>query len=83
MANTIPQQRIHTRGYNNLDLAGLPQPRRGGLKSPNRTVTPVGTTLLCKAWSFTEGNTPERHVCEYNQVFPRQPTKYEETHQHR
>jgi hypothetical protein len=65
----------------NLDLASSPQPQRGGLQSPNRTVTPTGTTLPCKAWSFTEGNTPGHHVCEYNQVFPRQPMKYEETHQ--
>jgi hypothetical protein len=41
----------------------------------------MSTTLLCKAWSFTEGNAPEHHVYEYNQVFPHQPTKYEETHQ--
>jgi hypothetical protein len=45
------------------------------------TVTPAGTTLPCKVWSFTEGNTPGHHVHEYNQVFPHQPTKYEETHQ--
>jgi hypothetical protein len=80
-ANTIPQQGIHTRGYSNPGLAGSPQPQHGGLQSPNRAVTDVGTTLLCKAWSFTEGNTPEHHVREYNQVFPRQPMKYEETHQ--
>jgi hypothetical protein len=36
-------------------FTGLPRPRRGGLQSPNRTVTPADTTLLCKAWSFTEG----------------------------
>jgi hypothetical protein len=83
LANTIPQQGIHTRGYSNLHLAGSPQPRHGGLQSPNRTVTPAGTTLLCKVWSFTEGNTPRHHVCEYIQVFPRQPMKYEETHQRR
>jgi hypothetical protein len=82
-ANTIPQQGIQTRGYSNLGLAGSPQPRRGGLQSPNRTVTPVGTALSCKAWSFTEGNTPRHHVREYNQVFPRRLTKYEETHQRR
>jgi hypothetical protein len=52
---TVPQQRIHTKGYNNPGLAGLPQPWRGGLQSPNRTITPAGTTLLCKAWSFTKG----------------------------
>jgi hypothetical protein len=63
-------------------LAGLPQPRRGGLQSPNRTITPTGTTLLCKAWSFTKGNTLGHHVREYNQMFPRQPMKYEEIHQH-
>jgi hypothetical protein len=81
LANTIPQQGIHTRGYSNPGLAGLPQPRRGGLQSPNMTVTLVGTTLPCKVWSFTEGNTPGHHVREYNQVFSHQPTKYEETHQ--
>jgi hypothetical protein len=43
----------------------------------------MGTTLLCKVWSFTEGNTPEHHVREYNQVFPHQLMKYEETHQRR
>jgi hypothetical protein len=80
-ANTIPQQGIHTRGYSNLGLAGSPQPRRGGLQSPNRTVTPTGTTLSYKAWSFTEGITPGHHVREENQVFPYQPMKYEETHQ--
>jgi hypothetical protein len=82
-SNTIPQHGIHTRGYSNLGLVGSPQPRRGGLQSPNRIVTPVGTTLLCKVWSFTEGNTPGHHVREYNQVFPHQPMKYKETHQHR
>jgi hypothetical protein len=79
--NTIPQQGIHTRRYSNPGLAGSPQPRRGGLQSPNRTVTPVGTTLPCKAWSFTKGNTTEHHVHEYNQVFPHQPMKYEGAHQ--
>jgi hypothetical protein len=67
----------------NLGLASSPQPRRGGLQSPNRTVTSVGTTLPYKVWSFTKGNTLEHHIREYNQVFPHQPTKYEETHQHR
>jgi hypothetical protein len=79
--NTIPQQGIHTRGCSNPGLAGSPQTRRGRLQSPNGTVTPMGTTISCKVWSFTEDNTPGHHVCEYNQVFPRQPTKYEETHQ--
>jgi hypothetical protein len=79
--NTIPQQGIHTKGYSNPGLTGLPQPQRGGLQSPNRTVTPTDTPLPCKAWSFTEGNTSGHHVHEYNQVFPRQPMKYEETHQ--
>jgi hypothetical protein len=81
LANTIPQQGIHTRGYSNLGLAGSSQLRHGALQSPNGTVTPAGTTLPCKAWSFTEGNTTEYHVREYNQVLPRQPMKYEETHQ--
>jgi hypothetical protein len=81
--NTIPQQGIHTRGYSNLGSTGLPQPWCGGLQSPNRVVTLAGTTLLCKVWSFTEGNTPGHHIHEYNQVFPHQPMKYEETHQHR
>jgi hypothetical protein len=36
----MPQQGIHTRGHSNL-----------GLQSRNETVTPVGTTLPCKAWS--------------------------------
>jgi hypothetical protein len=81
--NTIPRQEIHIRGYSNLGLAGSPQPRCGGLQISNTTVTPVGTTLLWKAWSSTEGNTPGHHIREYNQVFPRQPMKYEETHQRR
>jgi hypothetical protein len=68
-ANTIPKQGIHTRGYSKPDLASSPQPRHGGLQSPNKTITLVGTTLPCKAWSFTEGNTPRHHVHEYNQVF--------------
>jgi hypothetical protein len=80
-AKTIPLQGIHTSGYSNTGLAGSPQPQCGGLQSPNRTVTPAGTTLLCKVWSFTEDNTPGHHICEYNQVFSRQPMKYEETHQ--
>jgi hypothetical protein len=80
-ANTIPQHGIHTRGYSNPGLASSPQPRRGGLQSPNRTVTPIGTILMCKAWSFTEGNTLEHHIHEYDHVFPCQLTKYEETHQ--
>jgi hypothetical protein len=69
--------------YSNPGLAGLPQPWRGGLQSPKRTVTPVGTTLPCKMWSFSEGNTPGHHIREYNQVFPRQLTKYEKTPQRR
>jgi hypothetical protein len=69
--NTIPQQGIHTRGYTNPGLAGSPQPQCGRLQSRNRTVTPAGTTLSCKALSFTEGNTPGHHVRKYNQVFPR------------
>jgi hypothetical protein len=77
----MPQQGIHTKGYSNPGLTGSPQPRCGGLQSLNRTITLVGTTLPCKAWSFTEGNILEHLVCEYNQVFPRQPMKYEETHQ--
>jgi hypothetical protein len=80
-ANTIPQQGTHTRGYSNPGLAGSLQPRRGGLQSPNSTITFVGTTLPCKAWSFTEGNTPRHHVRGYNQVFPHQAIPYEETHQ--
>jgi hypothetical protein len=63
----VPQQGIHTRGYTrlfNLGLTGSPQPRRGGLQSPNRTVTPTGTTLSCKVWSFTEGFKPGHHVRE-------------------
>jgi hypothetical protein len=69
-------------GYSNPGLADLLEPRRGGLQSPNTTITPTGTTLPCKTWSITEGNTPRHHVYEYNQVFPHQPMKYEETHQH-
>jgi hypothetical protein len=46
------------------------------------TVTPMGTTLPCKAWSFTLGNTTRHHVLEHNKVFPHQPTKYEDTHRH-
>jgi hypothetical protein len=82
-ANTIPQQGIHKRGYSKIGLAGSSQPQRGGLQSPNMTVTPTGTTLPGKAWSFTEGNTPGHHVHEYNQVFSREPMKYEETYQRR
>jgi hypothetical protein len=62
LANTIPQHGIHTGGYSNPGLAGLPQAHHGGLQSPNRTVTHAGTTLLCKAWSFTEGNTLGHHL---------------------
>jgi hypothetical protein len=65
-ANTIPQQGIHTRGYSNPGLAGSSQPQCGGLQSPNRTITPAGTTLPCKVWSFIEGNTPGHHIREYN-----------------
>jgi hypothetical protein len=48
----------------------LSRRERGGLQSPSRTVTPAVTTLPCKAWSFTEGNTPRHHVREYNHMFP-------------
>jgi hypothetical protein len=61
---TVSQQEIHTRGYNNLGLAGSPRPQRGRLQIPNRIVTPAGTKLLYKAWSFTEGFKPRHHVCE-------------------
>jgi hypothetical protein len=61
---TVSQQGIHTRGYNNLGLTSSPQPRRGGLQNPNRTVTPMGITLPCKAWSFTKGFKPGHHVRE-------------------
>jgi hypothetical protein len=81
--NFIPQQGILTRGYSNSGLAGSPQTWRGGLQCPNTTVTPAGTTLPCKAWSFTEDNAPRHHVREYNQVFPHQLMKYEERHQRR
>jgi hypothetical protein len=37
---------------------------RCGLQSPNRIITPMGTTLPCKAWSFTEGFKPGNHVRE-------------------
>jgi hypothetical protein len=57
---TVSQQAIHTRGYSGPGLAGSPRPRRGGLQSPVRTITPAGTTLLCKAFSFTIGFKP-RH----------------------
>jgi hypothetical protein len=60
----VSQQGIHTRGYNNPGLAGSPRSRRGGLQSHNMTVTPVGTTLPCKAWSFTEGFKPGHHIHE-------------------
>jgi hypothetical protein len=60
----VSQQGIHTRGYNSPGLAGSPLPWRGGLQSPNMTVTLAGTTLPCKAWSFTKGFKPEYHVYE-------------------
>jgi hypothetical protein len=61
---TVSQQEIHTRGYTSPGLVGSPQPLRGGLQSPNRTVTPVGITLLCKAWSFTKEFKPGHHIRE-------------------
>jgi hypothetical protein len=61
---TVSQQGIHTRGYSIPGLAGSPRPRRGGLQSPNRTVTLAGTTLLCKSWSFIEGFKPGHHIRE-------------------
>jgi hypothetical protein len=54
----VSQQGIHTMGYISPSLVGSPQPRCGGLQSPSRTVTPIGTTLMCKAWIFTEGFKP-------------------------
>jgi hypothetical protein len=51
-------------GYSNPGLAGSPQPQLGGLQNPNMTVTPAGTTISCKAWSFTEGFKPGHHVRE-------------------
>jgi hypothetical protein len=61
---TVSQQGIHTRVYSSPGLAGTPQPQRGGLQSPNKTVTHVGTTLPSKAWSFTEGFKSGHHVHE-------------------
>jgi hypothetical protein len=61
---TVSQQGIHARGYNSPGLAGSPQPQRRGLQSPNRIVTPVGTTLPCKVWSFFEGFKPGQHIRE-------------------
>jgi hypothetical protein len=61
---TVSQQGIHTRAYSSPGLAGSPRRRRGGLQSPNMTVTHAGTTLLCKAWSITEGFKPGHHVRE-------------------
>jgi hypothetical protein len=72
---TISQQGIHTWGYSSPGLAISPWPRRGGLQSPNRTITPTGTTLPCKAWSFNKGFKPGHHI--------RQPMKYKKTHQRR
>jgi hypothetical protein len=63
----VPQQGIHTMGYTQLfnpGLTDLPQPQRGGLQSSNMTVTPTGTTLPCKAWSFIEGFKPRHHAHE-------------------
>jgi hypothetical protein len=34
------------------------------------TITPVGTTLPCKAWSSIEGFKPRHHVYEEIQMFP-------------
>jgi hypothetical protein len=79
----VSQQGIHIKGYNNPGLAGSPRPRHGGLQSPNGTVTPVGTTLPCKALGFTEGFKPRHHVREQSQMFPHRPIKYKETHQSR
>jgi hypothetical protein len=50
------------------------------MESLNRTVTPVGTTLPWKAWSFTEGFKPGHHIYESSQMFLCLPMKYEETH---
>jgi hypothetical protein len=61
---TVSQQGINTKGYNNPGLVGSPRPRCGGLQSPNKTVTPMGTTLPCKAWNFTEGFEPGHNVHE-------------------
>jgi hypothetical protein len=61
---TVSQQGVHTWGYNSPGLDGSPQPQRGGLQIPNSTVTHVGTTLPCKAWSVTEGSKLGHHVRE-------------------
>jgi hypothetical protein len=61
---TVSQQGIRTRGYISPGLAGSPRPRCGGLQSPNMTVTPAGTTLPYKVWSFTKGFKPGHHVRE-------------------
>jgi hypothetical protein len=58
---------IHIRGYTqlfNLGLAGSPQPWRGGLQSPNMTVTLVSITLPCEAWNFTKGFKLAHHIRE-------------------
>jgi hypothetical protein len=51
-------------GYNSPWLADSPRPQRGGLESPNKAVTPVGTTLPCMVWRFIEGFNPEHHIRE-------------------
>jgi hypothetical protein len=61
---TVSQQGKHTTGYNRQGLAGSPWPQHGGIQSPNRTITPMGTTFLCKVWNFTEGFKPRHHVRE-------------------
>jgi hypothetical protein len=44
----IAQQEIQIRGYSEASLGGTHRtgPVCGGLRSPNRTVTPVGTTII-------------------------------------
>jgi hypothetical protein len=63
LTNCITERNPH-KGDNSLGLAGSPRPRCGGLQSPNRTVTPTGTTLPGKTCSFMEGFKPRHHVRE-------------------
>jgi hypothetical protein len=57
---TVPQQGMHTRGVDPSLLPWLGQlfmPRRGGLQSLNKTITPTGTTIIrARMQTFTVSN---------------------------
>jgi hypothetical protein len=73
MINPIAQQGIHTMGYSEARLGGTHRtgPLCDGLRSPNRTVTPAGTTTIRMAGGTAcIDNAPDTSSMAMSRTFP-------------